>query len=178
MKVATLSSNMQRFEKAAEIFEEVSGCQSGDVCNNYCFHFGFAATQIGRNSLENTLLKYGAKDYFFKAALCQFCINSEAANVSYRIGFVCGPYPTSHPLSHITPPIPHHTPYPTSHPLSHITPPIPHHTPYPTSHPLSHITPPIPHHTPFPSPYLPSCPPIPPPFTGCHCEVLWHPPRV
>lgn len=56
VKVATLSSNMQQFQKGADIFE-----------------------QIGRSSLENTLLKYGAKDYFFKAALCKFCISSEEA---------------------------------------------------------------------------------------------------
>ena len=37
--------------------------------------------KVGRNSLENTLLKYGAKDYFFKASICKFCINAESAMV-------------------------------------------------------------------------------------------------
>ena len=37
--------------------------------------------KVGRNSLDNTLLKYGAKDYFFKAGICKFCINAEAAQV-------------------------------------------------------------------------------------------------
>lgn len=50
LKVAYMSAQLQDFEKAATLFEE-----------------------IGRNSLENTLLKYAAKDYFFKAAICRFC---------------------------------------------------------------------------------------------------------
>ena len=37
--------------------------------------------QVGRNSLENTLLKYSAKDHFFKAAICHFCIGAEDAKV-------------------------------------------------------------------------------------------------
>jgi len=47
---------LQQFDKAASLFEE-----------------------IGKNSLENTLLKYGAKDYFFKAAICHFCKSPEEA---------------------------------------------------------------------------------------------------
>ena len=43
---------------------------------------GSCISQIGKNSLENTLLKYGAKDYFFKAAICKFCISPEEAQAS------------------------------------------------------------------------------------------------
>jgi alpha-soluble NSF attachment protein len=54
LKVAHMSAQMQQFDKAAGIFEEV-----------------------GRNSLENNLLRYSAKDYFFKAAICRYCIGVE-----------------------------------------------------------------------------------------------------
>ena len=40
------------------------------------------AIQVGRNSLENTLLRYSAKDYFFKASVCRFCIGIEDVRVS------------------------------------------------------------------------------------------------
>lgn len=32
--------------------------------------------------MDNTLLKYGAKDHFFKAALCHFCVDMLNAKVS------------------------------------------------------------------------------------------------
>jgi len=56
VKVAHMCAMLQQFDKAASLFEE-----------------------IGKNSLENTLLKYGAKDYFFKAAICHFCKSPEEA---------------------------------------------------------------------------------------------------
>jgi alpha-soluble NSF attachment protein len=39
--------------------------------------------QVARTSLDNTLLKYAAKEYFFKAAICHFCMSPQAAQVSY-----------------------------------------------------------------------------------------------
>lgn len=39
--------------------------------------------------MESTLLKYGAKDYFFKAALCHFCVDMLNAKVSMTTTFVC-----------------------------------------------------------------------------------------
>lgn len=56
VKVAHMCAQLQQFEKATSIFED-----------------------IGRNSLENTLLKYAAKDYFFKAAVCSFCQGPDIA---------------------------------------------------------------------------------------------------
>ena len=49
-KVAHMSAQLQLFEKAASLFEE-----------------------IGKGCLDNNLLKYSAKDYFFKALICWFC---------------------------------------------------------------------------------------------------------
>jgi len=31
--------------------------------------------QVATSSLDNSLLKYGAKEYFFRAALCHLCID-------------------------------------------------------------------------------------------------------
>ena len=33
-------------------------------------------------SMENRLLQYGAKEYFFKAVICQFCMDATKAEVS------------------------------------------------------------------------------------------------
>uniref|UniRef100_A0A673MPK2 Alpha-soluble NSF attachment protein-like n=1 Tax=Sinocyclocheilus rhinocerous TaxID=307959 RepID=A0A673MPK2_9TELE len=52
LKVATYAAQMEQYQKATEIFE-----------------------QIGTYSMDTTLLKYGAKDHFFKAALCHFCVD-------------------------------------------------------------------------------------------------------
>lgn len=52
LKVAIYAAQMEQYQKATEIFE-----------------------QIGTYSMDTTLLKYGAKDHFFKAALCHFCVD-------------------------------------------------------------------------------------------------------
>jgi alpha-soluble NSF attachment protein len=49
LKVATLASNAGNYEKGAQIFED-----------------------LGRYSSENQLLKYSAKDYYFKGVVCHF----------------------------------------------------------------------------------------------------------
>lgn len=38
--------------------------------------------QVGTSAMDSPLLKYSAKDYFFKAALCHFCIDMLNAKVS------------------------------------------------------------------------------------------------
>lgn len=40
------------------------------MCDNYVCAF-----QVASNSLESTLLKYSAKEYFFRAALCHLCVD-------------------------------------------------------------------------------------------------------
>lgn len=88
-----MCATMQNFSKAAEIFEDVRTFP----CVIYFFFFieclyklqvcgklsmVCTSTQVARSSLDNTLLKYAAKDYFFKAAVCHFCISPQAAQVS------------------------------------------------------------------------------------------------
>ncbi|XP_065777420.1 beta-soluble NSF attachment protein isoform X2 [Muntiacus reevesi] len=52
LKVAAYAAQLEQYQKAIEIFE-----------------------QIGANTMDNPLLKYSAKDYFFKAALCHFIVD-------------------------------------------------------------------------------------------------------
>ncbi|XP_003387270.3 PREDICTED: alpha-soluble NSF attachment protein-like [Amphimedon queenslandica] len=55
LKVAHMCATSQNFQKAAELFDE-----------------------IGKGCLDNGLLKYSAKDYFFKALLCWFCLDRDS----------------------------------------------------------------------------------------------------
>ncbi|KAK6296428.1 hypothetical protein J4Q44_G00325700 [Coregonus suidteri] len=59
LKVATYVAQLEQYQKAIEIYE-----------------------QVGTNVMDSTLLKYSAKDYFFKAALCHFCVDMLNAKVS------------------------------------------------------------------------------------------------
>ncbi|ENN74327.1 hypothetical protein D910_12797 [Dendroctonus ponderosae] len=52
LKVAQYAAQLENYAKAIQIYQEVA-----------------------TNSLESSLLKYSAKDYFFRAALCQLCID-------------------------------------------------------------------------------------------------------
>jgi len=59
IKVAHFCAQTENYQKAIDIFEEIGG-----VC------------------LNSSLLRYGAKEYFFKAALCHMCMDHLAAQRS------------------------------------------------------------------------------------------------
>lgn len=52
LKVAQFAAQLEKYQKAIEIYE-----------------------QIGTSSIDNPLLKYGAKDHFFRASICHLCID-------------------------------------------------------------------------------------------------------
>lgn len=52
LKVAQYSAQLEQYSKATDIYE-----------------------QVGETAMDNPLLKYSAKDYFFKAALCHMCVD-------------------------------------------------------------------------------------------------------
>jgi len=52
LKVALYSAQLEKYSKAISIYEEVAA-----------------------NSLENTLLKYSAREYLFRGALCHMCVD-------------------------------------------------------------------------------------------------------
>jgi len=60
LKVAQYAAHLEQYEKAIDIYEQVASA-----------------------SVDNTLLKYGVKDHFFRAALCHMCI--EVGNASIKI---------------------------------------------------------------------------------------------
>uniref|UniRef100_A0AAY5KV85 N-ethylmaleimide-sensitive factor attachment protein, alpha a n=1 Tax=Esox lucius TaxID=8010 RepID=A0AAY5KV85_ESOLU len=61
LKVATYAAQLEQYQKAIDIYE-----------------------QIGTYAMDSVLLKYGAKDHFFKAALCHFCVDMLNARLSVQ----------------------------------------------------------------------------------------------
>lgn len=52
LKVAQYAAQLEQYDKAIEIYE-----------------------RVGQSSLESSLLKYSAKEHFFRAALCHLCVD-------------------------------------------------------------------------------------------------------
>uniref|UniRef100_G1KLD7 NSF attachment protein alpha n=1 Tax=Anolis carolinensis TaxID=28377 RepID=G1KLD7_ANOCA len=61
LKVATYAAQLEQYQKAIEIYE-----------------------QVGTSAMDSPLLKYSAKEYFFKAALCHFCIDMLNAKLAVQ----------------------------------------------------------------------------------------------
>lgn len=53
LKVAQYAAQLERYDRAIEIYEEVA-----------------------MSCMDNSLLKYSAKDHFFRAAVCHFCVDT------------------------------------------------------------------------------------------------------
>nr|KAF6411073.1 NSF attachment protein alpha [Rousettus aegyptiacus] len=60
-QAAQLHLQLEQYQKAIDIYE-----------------------QVGTNAMDSPLLKYSAKDYFFKAALCHFCIDMLNAKLAVQ----------------------------------------------------------------------------------------------
>ncbi|TSP36085.1 Alpha-soluble NSF attachment protein [Bagarius yarrelli] len=61
LKVAMYAAQLEQYEKAIQLYEKIG---------TYC--------------MDQTLLKYSAKDHFFKAALCHFCIDMLNAKLAVQ----------------------------------------------------------------------------------------------
>uniref|UniRef100_A0A7N5JAN7 Alpha-soluble NSF attachment protein-like n=1 Tax=Ailuropoda melanoleuca TaxID=9646 RepID=A0A7N5JAN7_AILME len=61
LKVATYAAQLEQYQKAIEIYE-----------------------QVGSSAMDSPLLKYSAKEYFFKAVLCHFCIDMLNAKLAVQ----------------------------------------------------------------------------------------------
>uniref|UniRef100_A0AAQ4NV51 N-ethylmaleimide-sensitive factor attachment protein, alpha b n=1 Tax=Gasterosteus aculeatus aculeatus TaxID=481459 RepID=A0AAQ4NV51_GASAC len=61
LKVATYAAQLEQYPKAIEIYE-----------------------QVGTYAMDSTLLKYSAKDHFFKAALCHFSVDMLNAKLAVQ----------------------------------------------------------------------------------------------
>lgn len=85
-EVADLERAMQHYEKSADYFRGEESNSSANKCMLKVA--GFAAQlehyeraikiyeEVAAQSLESSLIKYSAKDYFFRAALCHLCVDS------------------------------------------------------------------------------------------------------
>ena len=67
VKVAQYTATMEKYEKAIQIYE-----------------------QIATDCIQSNLLKYAAKDYFFKALLCHLCVgkykySSPVSTINYQL---------------------------------------------------------------------------------------------
>lgn len=51
---------------------------------------GRICLQVGANTMDNPLLKYSAKEYFFKASLCHFIVDELNAKVCFSLLFRSG----------------------------------------------------------------------------------------
>lgn len=85
-EVVDLSRAMQHYEQAADYFRGEESNSSANKCMlklaQYAAqleHYDKAIQiyeQIAISSLENSLLKYSAKEYMFRAALCHLCVDT------------------------------------------------------------------------------------------------------
>ncbi|XP_032533373.1 alpha-soluble NSF attachment protein-like isoform X2 [Chiroxiphia lanceolata] len=61
LKVATFAAQLEQFPRAIDIYE-----------------------QVGSMAMDSPLLKYSAKDHFFRAALCHFCVDQLNAKLAVQ----------------------------------------------------------------------------------------------
>ena len=68
VKVAQYSAQLENYEKAIQIYEQVQ-----NLVHTGALH---VVVKAAASALESNLLKYSAKDHFFRASLCHLCVDS------------------------------------------------------------------------------------------------------
>ncbi|CAK1593666.1 unnamed protein product [Parnassius mnemosyne] len=96
-----LARAMQHYEQAADYFRGEESTSSANKCMlklaQYAAqleHYDKAIQiyeQIAKSSLDNSLLKYSAKEYMFRAALCHLCV--DLLNAQHALDKYVGLYP-------------------------------------------------------------------------------------
>lgn len=96
-----LTRAMQHYEQAADYFRGEESTASANKCMlklaQYAAqleHYDKAIQiydQIAKSSLDNSLLKYSAKEYMFRAALCHLCV--DILNAQHALEKYVGLYP-------------------------------------------------------------------------------------
>lgn len=89
LKVAQYAAQLENYDKAIQIYEQVrikdtSHAWRQRITNIYSWLIFWIwmfepcqfILQVASASLESSLLKYSAKEYFFRAALCHLCVDS------------------------------------------------------------------------------------------------------
>lgn len=75
LKVAHFSALAEKYQRAIEVFEQVSPTTLLNVKKKLRSLNRSLFFQVGTAALENSLLKYGARDHFFRAGICHLCID-------------------------------------------------------------------------------------------------------
>ncbi|CAD1480873.1 unnamed protein product, partial [Heterotrigona itama] len=70
LKVAQYAAQLENYEKAIQIYEQAGYMFLAIIEIVICKEMTVASA-----SLESSLLKYSAKEYFFRAALCHLCVD-------------------------------------------------------------------------------------------------------
>lgn len=79
LKVAQYAAQLEDYEKAIQIYEQVRmtitqlKCQL--ITKRALFCFFLLVIQVAGSCLESSLLKYSAKEYFFRSALCHLSVD-------------------------------------------------------------------------------------------------------
>lgn len=90
LKVGAYCAQLEQYQKAIEIYEQVLLLFIYIFFWFVCLFFPFIKVeriglQVGANTMDNPLLKYSAKEYFFKASLCHFIVDELNAKVSFSL---------------------------------------------------------------------------------------------
>ena len=73
VKVAEYSATLEKYDKAIKIYEQV---RARSMSLEEPHDMTYTCFQIATDCIASNLLKYAAKDYFFKALLCHLCVDS------------------------------------------------------------------------------------------------------
>ena len=87
VKVAEYSATLEKYEKAIQIYEQVQFLSNFRILRFYLKNL----FQIATDCIQSNLLKYSAKDYFFKGLLCHLCVDS--LNASHALSRYEDQYP-------------------------------------------------------------------------------------
>jgi len=99
-EVADLDKAMQHYEQAADYFKGEESVSSANKCMLKVAQYAAQLEnyekaiqiyeQVAAAALESSLLKYSAKEYFFRASLCHLCVdalNAQHAVIKYEEQF-------------------------------------------------------------------------------------------
>uniref|UniRef100_A0A2P2I5H3 Alpha-soluble NSF attachment protein-like n=1 Tax=Hirondellea gigas TaxID=1518452 RepID=A0A2P2I5H3_9CRUS len=91
-EIADMPKAIQHFEQAADYFRGEENNSSANKCQLKVAMFAAQMEnykkaisiyeQVGASALESSLLKYSAKEYFFRASLCHLCYDTTDAKIA------------------------------------------------------------------------------------------------
>ncbi|CAG0894074.1 unnamed protein product [Darwinula stevensoni] len=93
-EVLDLEKAIQHYEKAADYFKGEESSSSANKCMLKVAQFAAQLEkydraiqiyeQVAANSLESSLLKYSAKEYFFRSLICHLCVDAHNAQIALQ----------------------------------------------------------------------------------------------